>query len=201
MSKLWNRFIKSAGLVALLALSNSAFSTVLSFDDITGNTGFTNLNGTNYGQLNWSSDWYILHTPTYTPSGYQTGTVSGDYVALNGFASDVEISDGLFDFVGAYFTAAWNDGLQIEITGFLNGNQVNQQTITVDTSGPTWFNLNFTGIDSLSFHSFGGVQNNNLNGSGTHFAMDNFTYNVPSPGSLALLALGGLFLVARRRMS
>ncbi|MFD2097312.1 PEP-CTERM sorting domain-containing protein [Corallincola platygyrae] len=176
---------------ALMAANVSA--DVLTFDDITNATGFTNLAPTNYGGLTWSSDFYILHTPTYTPSGYQTGTVSGDYVALNGFASDVAVSNGAFNFEGAYLTGAWNDGLQIEVTGLLGGAQQYQQTVSVDTSGATWFDFNFFGIDELKFRSFGGVQNGNLNGSGTHFALDNFTFSkaaVPAPATLALLGLG-----------
>jgi len=187
-----------------MASAGSASAAVLTFDDITTNTGFTALNGTSYGGLNWSDDWFALHTPTYTVSGYQTGTVSGDYVALNGFGTDVEITNGTFDFMGTYLAAAWNDGLQVEVKGFSGGIETYMTTVTVDTAGPTWFNFNMTGVDKLSFRSFGGVQNGSLNGSGSHFAMDNFTYNVaatgvPAPGPLGLLALSGALLLGLRR--
>ena len=183
--------------VCLLLFSSSAFSTVLTFDDLTASTGFTQLSGTNYGDLNWSSDFYTLYTPGYTTSGYQTGTVSGDYAALNGFASDVSISDGFFNFVGAYFTAAWNNGLNIRIQGLSGGSVLYDQTIVVDTTAPFWFDANFTGIDSLTFSSSGGTSAG-FSGSGTHFVMDNFTYTqVPTPATLFLMALGGLFMLRR----
>ena len=188
--------------ICLLLFTSSTFATVLSFDDLTSNTGFTNLSGTNYGALNWSSDFYILSTPGYTTSGYQNGTVSGDYVALNGFASDVSISDGFFNFVGAFFTAAWNDGLSIRIQGLSGASVLYDQTIVVDTTGPLWFDANFIGIDTLTFSSFGGT-NAGFNGAGTHFAMDDFTFdtatNVPTPATLFLMALGGLFLLRRNK--
>jgi hypothetical protein len=59
--------------------------------------------------------------------------------------------------------------------------------------------------DSLKFTSFGGTKNPNLvEGDGTHFAMDNFTYNqVPEPttilGTLAFGTLGGGTFLKKRK--
>ena len=52
-------------------------------------------------------------------------------------------------------------------------------------------------IDTLLFTSSGGVNPGGLNGDGTHFVMDNFTFNetkgVPEPAStLGLLAFSAL---------
>ena len=70
------------------------------------------------------------------------------------------------------------------------------ETVVVDITGLTLFDFDFLGIDTLVFTSFGGV-NPGLNGDGTQFVMDNFTFNetkgVPEPAStLGLLAFGAL---------
>jgi len=108
--------------IALLVMSlcSQAHATVLTFDDITDATT-TSLQGTSYGGFTWSSDFYIVNSATepslsLTYNGYQNGTVSGDYVAFNAFQNNVSTSNGsAFDFNGGYFTAAWNDDLNITI--------------------------------------------------------------------------------------
>ena len=159
--------------------------------------------GPGYGGLNWSDNWGVMNTPNYgTVSGYHNGVVSGTNILYNSGAQTVSINSGAFDWNGAFFTGAWNNGLSIQAIGYIGGVEAFNQTIIVGTSGPSWFDANFIGIDSLTISSFGGTDDPQYAGGGQHFAMDNFTLNasVPEASALILLSFGLLGLgVARRR--
>jgi hypothetical protein len=187
--------------MSLLGFAGASSATVLTFDDI-GEGSIVS----GYGGLNWDN-MMTLNGKTYVTqnSGYFNGTVSGSNVAFNAFANQAVVSNSQFDFNGAYFTAAWNNGLSIHIQGYDANFLKYDTTLTVDTTGPTYFNLGFLDIDKLVFNSFGGVSAG-LGGVGEHFVMDNFTFNenvpVPEPSTLFLLCAGlfGLGFYGKRRM-
>jgi hypothetical protein len=190
-------------LFALVSITRFAYAAVLTFDDLNPTTGLASIpNG--YGGFNWSQFGYA-NAASYAPgSGYDNGTVSGDYVAYNKFGELALIENGPFDFNSVYLTGAWNDGLNIRIRGFSEGALLYSDTVVVDTSGPTLFTFDWLGIDTLAFNSFGGVNVNpgGLGGSGYQFAMDNFTFNVvPIPAAIWLFGSGllGLIGIARRK--
>ena len=190
-----------------LWVTQSANATVLTFDDLTPLTTSPGTIANGYGGLDWTDMGY-LNSTSYSggTSGYVGGTVSGDYVAFNEFAEVATVSDGLFDFNSAYLASAWNDNLSVTVQGFLGGTETYSVTINnlqySQTQGATatLINFDFLGIDSLVFTSFGGTDADaNDNGQGNHFVMDNFTFNVPEPGVLALLSLGLFGIGAARR--
>lgn len=193
-------FVKATLLSLGLSLAAQGNATVITFDDLPGGINV----GSHYAGLSWTN----LYTQqgNISSGGYANAVVSGQNATFNPGANDAVVSSSLFDFNGVYLTAAWNDGLNITVTGSQNGQDLYSQTVVVDTSGPTWFSFNFFGIDTLRFDSFGGIANAVFasSGAGEHFSMDNFTYNevvqsVPESSSLALLALGLLGLLGARR--
>lgn len=147
----------------------------LTFDDIPGNEGPV-YNG--YGGFNWENFSYINSDDYWPGAGYKTGTVSGIKAAYNGWGNPaaISISNGTFDFNSAYLTGVWNNGLTIKVEGLLGDVTKYSKTLVVDTTAPTKFDFNFLGISSLRFTSSGGVYADTL-GWGTHFALDEFTFN------------------------
>jgi hypothetical protein len=184
------------------AAVHSAHATVLNFDDLTDQaavpSGYNGFNWTNMFGEHWDTN---LDAGT----GFENGSVGpGTGVVFNGNGTQGTVvtspTSTKFNFVGAYLTGAWNDGLNVTVTAFLNSVQVDTQTVTTSFSAPTFFEFDFNNIDTLKFTSSGGTQAPNVNGSGTEFVMDNFTYTiVPEPSTLVLLSLGACGLLYRRR--
>ncbi|MBN2128922.1 MAG: PASTA domain-containing protein [Sedimentisphaerales bacterium] len=159
--------------------SGEASTRVLTFDDITSaETAW--IPGDYGGFLMW--DTFVAgKARLWGGSGYHNGLVSGDYVAYNGNGNPAEISGPSFNIIGAYFTAAWNDGLNIDIEGYRDGAQVYTYTAVVDTSGPSWVQLDFANVDRVRFTSYGGTHNPQFSLRGTQFAMDDMSYWVNAP--------------------
>jgi len=194
--------IASIGAVCLTAGSvTSAHALTLTFDDLPGTI---NSIPNGYGGFNWNN-FYHLNSVNYSPnpSGYLNGTVSSPNVAFNAFANPASLSTNNtpFTFKSVYLTGAWNNGLNILIQGFQGANQLYSQTVTVDSTAPTLFSFNWSGIDSLRFASSGGIDAG-YGGGGTHFALDNLTVNttaIPTPALLPGLIGLGLGILRKRK--
>ena len=182
----------------LLGIASVASANVIMFDDIINTVGAEPIpNG--YGGFNWDNFGVAHRLVEGAGTGYDLGCVSGDYVAYNRYGTPALLSDGLFDFTGAYLTSAWANPQNIRVQGYLGSSLLYDTTVTEPNTGPTWVPFNYLGIDSLRFTS-------SPDGSGHQFAMDNFTYNesnvVPAPGAILLGGIGvGLVGWLRRRRS
>lgn len=198
----YNHSLAAAGL-ALAALFSSpvASATTLTFDDLNG--GDTVENG--YGGLSWDNLYANFTAPGASGSytGFNPGTVSSSIALYNGYGDAASISSSTaFTFNSAYLTAAWNDGLQIQVTGYSNGTQTYSSLLTASATQATLFNFDWVDVDRITFSASGGTQIY-FTGGGTNFVLDNLTINapVPEPTTYAMV-LAGLAVVgafSRRR--
>jgi hypothetical protein len=155
--------LAAAGLVAGTQRPVGA-STLLTFEN-TNTTAEQPL--TNYGGLLWqnvqtmNTDWWVS---TNNPiNGYVAGAVSPPTVAwvpalgTSNTAVATISSATPFAFESASLTSAWNDNLQLQAIGYLNGQIVGSQSVTLNPSAPTMVNFNFPQVDTVRLAASGGT--------------------------------------------
>jgi hypothetical protein len=180
----------------------------LTFEGFVGATNAI-LTLSEYGGLTWQN-FGVLNGPRRPGSGYDVGTISRSSVALNLVGQPASVLGSGFTFEGGYFTAAWRTGLNLNIRAFSGMTEQFTAALTLNPFAPTLFAANWPGIDRLLFVSSGGIDVFPQRGSGTHFALDNFTFRpesappVPEPSTLLLLATSATWFARngwKRRVS
>lgn len=140
-----------------------------------------------YGQLppgyrgfEWSTSGYAYRVYAgSTPSGYVNGVVSGSQGGFTAYANTITVSRGdRWNFHGAYFTAAWNTGLNVRVRGFRGGAVVYDQTRVLGApTAATYLAFDYLDIDSIDINPSGG-SNYGFGYYGEHLALDDFTYSI-----------------------
>jgi hypothetical protein len=189
---------------ALVRFDGTAFSQseLLTFDDL---SGFEAPIPNGYGGLQWdqfSSYNTVVLGALYGPTGENNGVVSSPNVAFNQGGVPASISGGPFNLISGYLMGVWNDGLQVEVQGFVGATLTYDKTYSVGTQGSTLINFGYLGVDKVEFISSGGVPHGFPQGSGFQFAMDDLdiTGSIPEPSPLAMAGLGlAVKLLLRRR--
>ncbi len=180
MKKMSWKYIVAACSACLLLFTASANAAILNFDSLPNDPeGAAVPNG--YGGLQWDNFYAVDGLNNiYNPSGYKAGLVSKRNDIFNGGADtgSIFVNQGFFILLSMDLTGAWNDKLQVEITGFFHEKQVYDYVFTVSAVKPTMIRLpKAVLVDDVEFNSFGGTPYAPYSeaGSGAHFAMDNLS--------------------------
>lgn len=172
---------KKIFLVSTLAFASNANALLINFDDVNLDGQDAEFPPSNYQNFTWDN-WVIVDgtRPNWNNSGYEVGVVSSNNVGVNGFGDDAYISkSNLFNLTSGYFTAGWNNDLQLTVTGFTDEGGTNQKyssVYTLQTTAPSKITFNWTGIRRILFSSSGGVPAG-LGLNDTHFALDDLIIN------------------------
>jgi hypothetical protein len=202
-----------AVLAVLLSPTGRAAAEFITFDDLAPSIYLKQTNAPGQGMiqgwykgLQWDNFSALNTLYASNPSGYQVSAVSGSWVAVNALGQPAEMTappGGSFTFIGASFTAAWNDGLQIQVDGYARGSLLYSKTVVVDTNSPQSLTFDYQDVDRLRFTSFGG-NHARSGGGGENFAMDNFNFSgvqltpAPAPPGFLLAVIGATSLFGSR---
>ena len=190
----WRLLFAAAVLLAALPRDAGA-SSLITFENTNTATEQPLYNG--YGGLDWqnvqtmNTDWWVQ---TNNPiNGYVNGAVSPPTVAwvpadgLSDRASATISSSTPFGFISAALTSAWDDNLQLQAYGYLNGQIVGTQTLTLNPFSPTIANFNFQKVDMVELVATGGTLDPAFPAApgsspppSPQFVMDNITVDEPS---------------------
>jgi hypothetical protein len=120
------------------------------------------------------------------------------FTAFEGYPLEFWSPDGSkFDIYTVDAASAWKDWVEVRFVGLNDGDVIYDTLVRLSESAT--YNLNYLGIDHMQVHYFRDSGSNRYtNGDGVHTVFDNWTM-IPTPGSLALLGLGGLAFSGRRR--
>jgi len=151
------------GSTLVLATTNHAGADqLITFDDInTGTNGDVFPISNPYAGLNWNNFGVISPATSgqcLANCGYFFGMVSSPNVAFNILGNPASFSSSTpFTLNSFYLTADENDGLNVSVTGLLNGAVVDTATFTLSSTSPTLATFNWANINEVGFSASGGT--------------------------------------------
>lgn len=164
--------------------------TLITFDDLKPSSTDNLKLGTfedlenNYQHLTWNN-FRVQNNDSTSSSGYVSGTVSAPNSIYNVGAkeADIEAADKgeTFDLLSAYLTAAWNDGLKVQVIGYYADKVLYDNTYTLNATAPKLINFDYKGVDKMSFVTSGGALHpgySDIGQSFGNFIMDNVRVNI-----------------------
>ncbi len=161
---------------ALLTVYAPGLPSAVTFDDFTNSTAGAAIPA-GYGNLTWLNFNHLdAVNTTSRPSGYQVGMISSNNVAFNSYGQPASLtSTGLFSFISAYLTAAWNDGLQLRVEGYNGGQLIYSNSYSLNATARTFIQFNYLGVQEVDFISWGGTLHPGYNHSepAEQFVLDN----------------------------
>lgn len=153
-----------ASALCVLGYTSAAFgATVIDFESLYSGYDTVEPLPYGYGGMTWNSDSYFITRNYHPGSGYEYGTF-GNASLFTAYAADINFGGHVFDFNGAYVTAAWDSTESVLVEGYLEGSQVYSKVIVVNNHAATWFEFSFIGVDSVVFAPLG-----------SHIVIDNIT--------------------------
>ncbi len=137
--------------VVFLGAVNSDEAALISFDDMpVGSDYIVIQNG--YGKIQWENFGACDGFMRPMTEGYRTGTISASNVAFNLGGEPGSIRSGApFDLESAYLTAAFVNGLQLEVQAWTGTSLAYHNFYTLSPAGPTPVEFNYTGVDRVRF--------------------------------------------------
>lgn len=163
------------------ASSLMANTTTITFEDTAGILLLQNYDG-----FYWTG-FYVVNTQTAGNYGSaRNGIVSPSKAVVN-FNGGAFSSQTPFNLDSAYLTSLYFNQMNVEVQGYRGSAWVYDQNYTINTSGPTRVEINFTDVTRVAFIPSGGIQDQNRGGSGEGFAMDNVTVSTPEPAATGFL--------------
>ena len=177
--------------VILLNLSPAVAETI-NFDDLDPFWSHLQSVPPGYASLDWKN-FTSMHVATDygkgTLTGYVTGMVTPEFIVFNENGLPAEFSsDKPFTLVSACLTAAWLEGLEITVVGYLDEKLVKTMTVKVTPTASQLFTFDFKGVNRVTFTPSGGTGLNGYTGSGTFFVMDDLEIagDDPEPTSITI---------------
>lgn len=189
------------GLVLIGVLAGNSMATLVDFEAVADSSAIPS----GYGGLDWTASSYVVDSSNYPGSGYVTGTISGTKVGLTWFEGTFGWTTGGTDFASLSFwmTAAWRDGVDVYhelLDGGFGGTVMGSGNLSPSRTSATQYFLTGSGVDTVTLIPSGGTNPGGLGGDGAHLAIDDIEYTlVPEPASMAVLGLGALTLMRRRK--
>ncbi len=131
-----------------------------------------------YKGLKWTGFEYMNDSyarSKHTNSGYATAfmSINNFYIAFSFSRASISIEspNETFSVLAVTACAAWNDDLQLTITGHRNSTEIKTHTSVLLFGKPQEIVLGWTDIDTLIFNSSGGTAHSENSISGNQFIL------------------------------